>query len=171
MKKTCVVLCLVLIACVAASAQNARSSAVEHSSSQSAPQSGPVKHVLKNMYNNTCGATCGGVSLVQTFNAIDSVTTVSCPGTSGTCLIQADQSFEAIVATGDGVAICLYVDGALVNGCYWNGGSTGWAYSMYATSQGISVKFGNHTVQTVVYDELGGSTLAYYNFNYNVYKP
>ena len=127
-----------------------------------------TKHVIKGMYNTSADLEA---TMVAGLNAIDGANTVSCPGTSGTCLIQADQSFEAIVATGDGVAICLYVDGALVNGCYWNGGSTGWAYSMYATSQGISVKFGNHTVQTVVYDELGGSTLAYYNFNYNVYKP
>ena len=165
MKKMCVVLCLVLVASMSAMAQS--SSVFGHQASGNAPLVF-TKHVIKGMYNTSADLEA---TMVAGLNAIDGANTVSCPGTSGTCLIQADQWVQADVASGDGVAICLYVDGVPTNGCYWNGGSTGYPFAMYSVSQGIVVSHGNHTVQTYFFDAAGGAFVGLTNSNYYVYKP
>lgn len=178
MKKMWVILCVVAVASLPAWAQNrSLGSAMAHTGqSVSVPETvapqAVVKHVLKSMYNSTCGsAGCPGGDLFEGFNAIDSPITVSCPGTSGTCLIQADQWVQAEFASGDAIAICFFVDGVSVNDCYANGGASGVAFTMYSVSQGKVVAHGNHTLQTQVYDFDGGSAYNYYNFNYSVFKP
>lgn len=180
MKKMWVILCVVAIASLPAWAQDRSLSSARAHTGQSmnapetvAPQT-VVKHVLKNVYNSKCvesGGSCPFVGLAGGLNPIDSSITVSCPGTTGTCLIQADQWVQFGFASGDAVAICFFVDGASVNGCYNEGGASAGAFTMYSVSQGITVTHGNHTVQTQVYDFNGGSEYLYYNFNYSVFKP
>jgi hypothetical protein len=127
-------------------------------------------HTLK---NTTINANALNVSEAAGFHAIDAATTVLCPGTSGTCIIQADQWIQLVNGvTGNKVAICFYVDGTAVDGCYYTGetNSDG-TYSQQSTSHASNaVPFGKHTVQTVLYT-LDGATVSFYNFNYRVYKP
>jgi hypothetical protein len=127
-----------------------------------------VHHVLKNM-SNTTGT---GFTVAAGFNAVDSANTVVCPGTSGTCLIQAQEWAQVGGnASGGRVAICFFVDGVDINGCYFNGEMPADGnYAMFSVTQGIPVAFGSHTVQTYVYSD-GGGAGGLYNFNYNVYKP
>jgi len=178
MKKVWVILCVVAVASLPALAQNrSLSSAMAHTGqSMDAPEavapSAVVKHVLKNMYNSNCvSASCPGGDMFAAFNPIDSPITVSCPGTSGTCLIQADQWIQVDFVPGDAIAICLYVDGVSVNDCYSDGGASSNPFTMCSVSQGKVVSHGSHTVQTQVYDFNGGSDYVYYNFNYSVFKP
>ena len=127
-------------------------------------------HTLKATYisNGALGTTVPGGD-----SPIDAVHTISCPGTSGTCLFQADSWVQAGRGTGDPIAICFYVDGSLVNGaCYYDGDVPD-SFLQVSTSinaQGISV--GAHTVQTHIYiGGSGGAQLGYYNINYKVYRP
>jgi len=173
MKKMWVVLCVLAMVSLSAWAQNASkpgARASEAASDKVAPAA-VIKHVLRNMYNNNGNLL--GATTVFGYNAIDSATTVSCPGTSGTCLIQADQWVQWIVPSNDDIGIWLLVDGSDVNGCPINSSVatlTG-SYTVNTFSQGKTVPFGNHTVQTFVYDNSGGTVLAFYNINYNVFKP
>ena len=172
MKKMWVVLCVLAMVSLSAWAQNASkpgARAPEADSDKVAPPA-VVKHVLKNLYNNT-GDYFGGTTTVVGYNAIDSKTTVSCPGTSGTCLIQADQWVQLSVAINDRIGICLLMDGTDINGCPINSSVATSDYTVNTMSQGKTVPFGNHTVQTFVYDDVGGTLLAFYNCNYYVFKP
>ena len=103
---------------------------------------------------------------------IDAVHTVSCPGTSGTCLFQADAWVQIGQGTFGQVAICLYVDGSQAGTCYYSGEEPqdgGWVnVSTSVNAPGISV--GNHTVRTHL-QLANGATLGYYNINYKVFKP
>jgi hypothetical protein len=171
-----VISCIAALLCVSVLAQNSKVSKEGSRVTEAVADAGNVpatvvKHVLKNMYNNTCGASCSLSTLASGFTAVDSATTVSCPGTTGTCLIQADQWVQLAPASGDELAICLYVDGSDINGCYLNSSASTFDYVVDSMSQGITVSHGNHTVQTFVYDSSGGSLMSYYNVNYNVYKP
>ena len=173
MKKTWVVLCLLAIVSLSAWAQTASKPGARASEAASDKVAPPavVKHILKNVINNTGNLCC--TPTVFGYNAIDSATTVSCPGTSGTCLIQADQWVQWDVPSNDDIGICLLVDGADINGCPINSSVatlTG-SFTVNSISQGKTVPFGNHTVQTFVYDNAGGTLLGFYNTNYYVFKP
>ncbi len=174
MKKMWVVLCLVALVSLSAWAQNRKPATVKEylgdtaANPEKVAPAAVVKHVLKNMYNSTG---VPSLTMVSGPNAADSAITVSCPGTSGTCLIQADQWIHLDELSGDIIGICLYVDGTEVNGCYIQGSVANFVWTMESVSQGIAVSHGNHTVQTYVYDVNGGSTLGYYNVNYYVFKP
>jgi hypothetical protein len=112
---------------------------------------------MKGMYNFNCVG-CG--TLVAGFNTIDGGTTVTCPGTSGTCWLQVDTWTQVGAVTGTGIAICVGVDGTrLGNSCWYNGGTTGWPYTVYSDSSGVSISVGNHSVFVEVYDAVGGSSI------------
>ena len=104
---------------------------------------------------------------------IDAVHTVSCPGTSGTCLFQADAWVQIGWGTYGGVALCLYVDGSEAGTCYYSGEvpqDGGWVnVSTSVNAPGISV--GNHTVRTYIQLSSNPVTVGYYNINYKVFKP
>lgn len=127
-----------------------------------------VNHVLKQTKINTGAPPTVGPG----FTAIDAPTSVTCAGTSGTCTLQADQWIQLGNAAGSDIAICFYIDGVAVNGCYYNGEvpADGF-YTMFSVSQGASsIPFGTHTVQTVVYSSSATSG-GYYSSTYRVYKP
>lgn len=105
---------------------------------------------------------------------VDAVHTISCPGTSGTCLFQADSWVQVGEGTSTQVGICFYVDGKLVNeGCFWGAEVLGDGnYLQVSTSvnaPGLSV--GNHEVQTHIFFATAGARVGYYNTNYKVFKP
>jgi len=104
---------------------------------------------------------------------IDAVHTVSCPGTSGTCLFQADAWVQIGRGTYGGVALCLYVDGSEAGTCYYSGEvpqDGGWVnVSTSVNAPGISV--GNHKVQTHIYLTNNTATVGYYSIDYKVFKP
>src|SRR5215469_13266703 len=106
MKKMWVVLCVLAMASLSAWAQNASKPGARASEGASDNVALPadVKHVLKNVYNNTGNLF---TTTVVGYNAIDSKTTVLCPGTSGTCLIQADQWVQWLVPSNDDIGIWL----------------------------------------------------------------
>jgi hypothetical protein len=140
--------------------------------SQQSPPVVGTKHVLETTIINTCGAVCpGGPLTAGVATPIDAVTTVTCPGTSGTCTIYADQDVQ-LTANGSTLGICFLVDGTTVNGCYFTAitPANGDVVQNH-TSQGISgVPHGTHTVQTAQYSQTGGFYI-YYSAIYRIYKP
>ena len=134
--------------------------------------SAAVNHVLQRTYIST-GALFAFFP-ASFASAVDQPQTITCPGTSGTCTIQADHWIEVSGTTnGNESWGCLAVDGVLDANCGYNDdkvrpdGSPGQITSSHATS-GIPV--GTHTVQTFV-GSVGGVNVYYYNINYRVYKP
>jgi hypothetical protein len=100
--------------------------------------------------------------------------TVSCPGTSETCTIQADMWVENGDATtaGNSNAICLYVDGKPAVTCGDSGETfSDRSFTQNSSSQSVSgLTHGNHTIQTYFFS-VNGAYLGYYASNYRVYKP
>jgi len=132
-----------------------------------------TKHVLVATYY-TAGS-LGGTSLVpDTLTPVDTPQTISCPGTSGTCLIIADHWLELSSGSGGGeVAGCLYVDGVADSFCEYNEGElpVDGSYNQFSSSHATSgVSHGSHTVQTYVIC-YNGCNAAYYHINYRIYKP
>jgi hypothetical protein len=130
-----------------------------------------VKHVGGGTYVNT--GTYAASIPAATFTAIDAPITVTCPGTTGTCLLQADQWIQtgAGSTSANEFAICFYVDGVAVNGCYYNGSTPADStFVMGTVSQGKTVPHGNHTVQTFLYSQQG-AFMNFYNFTYKIFKP
>lgn len=141
-------------------------------SSQEAAVS-PPKHALVATYISN--GNLGGFFINHdTFVPIDSPQTITCPGTSGTCLIQADHwvevqghsSFNEILG-------CLFVDGKADSNCGAVDDdipSTG-DFVQATSSHFVSgVSHGTHTVQTFVFTGQDAQA-AYFNINYRVYKP
>jgi hypothetical protein len=130
------------------------------------------KRVLQGTYNNL-GHYDNSVA-GDTFTPIDTQLTVSCPGTSGTCTIQADMWVENGDATtaGNSNAICLYVDGKPAVTCDDSGETlSDRSFTQNSSSQSVSgLTHGNHTVQTYFFS-VNGAYLGYYASNYRVYKP
>jgi hypothetical protein len=132
-----------------------------------------TKHVLQGTYTNFARPGSGtpfGSGVV----AIDSPTSISCPGTSGTCTIEYDQSAQILnSSTSNNYGFCIYLDGSQVPpNCPSLGllaeNST---FTGYSFSQEVSgVPHGTHTVQTFILTASGG-TLGYYTLTYRVYKP
>jgi len=130
-----------------------------------------VKHLGSGTYINT--GVFGTTVAAGTFTPVDSAITVSCPGATGTCLLQADQFIQtgAGSTSGNEFALCFYVDGVSVNGCYYNGSTpSDGTYVMGSVSQGKTVAHGNHTVQTYIYSR-NGALMNFYNFTYKIFKP
>jgi|SRR6516164_3752302 hypothetical protein len=132
-----------------------------------------VNHVLKGTYISS--GTLGGAFLPPgTYSAVDAPQTITCPGTSGTCTIQADHWVELSGTTANNtVWVCLAVDGVFDSNCGFiddkirPDGSWQQVTSSHATS---AVPYGTHTVQTFI-DSYYGAEGAYFNINYRVYKP
>jgi len=130
-----------------------------------------VKHAGQGVYINTgnVGTTVAG----GTYTAVDAPITVLCPGTTGTCLLQADEWLQTGQGStaGNEFALCFYVDGSSIGSCWYNGSTPAdGTYVMGSTSAGKTVTHGSHTVQTFVYSA-NGAYLSYYNNTYRVYKP
>lgn len=126
-------------------------------------------HVLKKTIVNQDSAVVG---IPGGFAALDSPTTVVCPGTSGNCLIAADQNVQVVGSGAGRWAICSQVDGLFMNPpCPFLGRvPTNGDFVAGAFSQNATVSAGSHTVQTFVFTDAAGSK-SIYNINYRVYKP
>ena len=132
-----------------------------------------VNHALQRNYFSS-GSFFGASLPAATYSAVDSAQTVVCPGTSGTCTIQADHWIELQGSTAGNEAWgCLAVDGVLDPNCGFLDNKIppdgGW---VQATSSHLvsGVPAGTHTVQTFV-NSLLGVNAAYFNINYRVFKP
>ena len=105
---------------------------------------------------------------------IDAVHSISCPGPTGTCLLQVDSWVQIGWGSySDQVAICIYVDGSQAGSCYWGGDVPEYGrWVNVATSLNVpGLSVGNHTVQTYIEEANNPLTLGYYNINYKVFKP
>jgi hypothetical protein len=114
-----------------------------------------------------------GVALVAGPQGLDGVTTVNCPGTTGTCTIGAEMSVQLGFGNNSpGFSLCFAVDGSIVNvgGCPDLGTIPANNWSFASFSEATSVPHGTHTVQTIIwpYDT---ADRGYYTINYRVYKP
>jgi hypothetical protein len=132
-----------------------------------------VNHVLQRNYFSS-GTLSGASVPAFTYSPVDGAQTIICPGTSGTCTIQADHWIELQGSSSSNQAWgCFAVDGSLDPNCgYYDDkippdGSWVQATSSHFVS-GIHV--GTHTVQTFV-NSSSGVNVAYFNINYRVYKP
>lgn len=138
------------------------------------PNIASTKHVLQGTYVNS--GNYGDVAFpANTFSAIDPALTVTCPGTTSTCSIQADMwvqnGRESISGNED--RVCLYVDGSPGPFCNYFAGETpsDFTYTNATSSDTVSgLAHGTHTVQTVFWSA-GGAFVAHYQANYHVYKP
>ena len=132
-----------------------------------------VNHVLQRNYFSS--GTLGGASLLAFTNTpVDAAQTIICPGTSGSCTIQADHWIELQGSTAGNEAWgCLLVDGNEDPNCGFLDNKIppdgGWVQA--TSSHFVSrIPVGIHTVQTIV-NSTGGVNAAYYNINYRVFKP
>jgi len=145
-----------------------------YSGAQDSPEALATKHVLEGTYINN-GNFNGSVS-AGTWTPVDTKLTVPCPGTSGTCTIEADMWVDNWLsgeASSNSVTICLYVDDVQTSGCAYATSETppDGSHNHASTSQPLSgLAPGNHTVQTYFYSDYG-AFLEYYAVNYRVYKP
>jgi hypothetical protein len=133
-----------------------------------------TSHVLEKTYNNN--GLYGPISVpALSYTPIDTPLTVVCPGTSGTCTIQADMWIEngGQTSTGNQNSICLYVDGHPSPFCSYDAGETpsDGGFVQTSTSQSVSgLAHGNHTVQ-MYFSTDDGVAVLYFNSTYRVYKP
>lgn len=107
--------------------------------------------------------------------AVSPPLTVSCPGTTGTCTIQADMWIQngAQTSNHNTNLVCLYIDGAPSAFCDFEAGESPNDGTLVQTSSSQEISglaHGNHTVQTYFWTE-NGAYVGYYNSNYRVYKP
>jgi len=150
-----------------------RSQAAAESPAPLAPTSQAVNHALQRNYFSS--GTLGGASLLAFTNTpVDAAQTIICPGTSGSCTIQADHWIELQGSTAGNEAWgCLLVDGNEDPNCGFLDNKIppdgGWVQA--TSSHFVSrIPVGIHTVQTIV-NSTGGVNAAYYNINYRVFKP
>lgn len=131
-------------------------------------------HVLKGTYidSEDTFLTISPATMTAVGNAI----TVNCPGTTGTCTIDADMRAQlgGGSSTGNNFELCLFVDGQRVDAyCYGYAGvvpSDG-SYLLGTSAQSKSgLATGNHTVQAYFW-ATNGCNVIYRHFTYNVYKP
>jgi hypothetical protein len=142
--------------------------------SQTSNAPAAIKHILTGTIINTCGTSCPSMSMPAFgFTPVDAATTVTCPGTSGTCTFEADQDIE-VSAVSSGIALCFAVDGAFVDGgCFFAAETPadGSAVQTHTTISLSGVLHGTtHTVQTYVDSGVSG-VFNYYNVDYRIYKP
>lgn len=137
------------------------------------PAAPSTKEVLQGTYINSGVA---GISVpANTFTPIDNLLTVVCPGTTGTCSIQADMWVQNGFAfsSGNSNRVCLYVDGNPAPFCNYLADETladgGFENS---TSSDIvrGLSLGNHTVQTIFYSG-NGANVSHHHSNFKVFKP
>ena len=142
-----------------------------YSGAQEAPALA-TNHVLKGTYitNGNYNATVPAA----TYTPIDTQLIVSCPGTSGTCTIEADMWVDNFGGgSGNINAICIYVDGVQTALCPYENMETpvDGTHVFSSASEPVSgLSPGNHTVQTYYY-AANGAFVEYHTTNYRVYKP
>jgi hypothetical protein len=137
------------------------------------PDALATKHVLEGTYNSS--GNFDATVTPSNATAISLPLTISCPGTTGTCTIQADMWIQngAQTSNHNTNLVCLYIDGAPLAFCDFEAGESPNDGTLVQTSssQGVSgLARGNHTVQTYFWTE-NGAYVGYYNSNYRVYKP
>jgi len=132
------------------------------------------KHTLvANYISNGVSGSTTTVSSGQV--PLDNVRSISCPGTTGTCVFQIDAWVQVGGSSfaGSDFAVCLVVDGALVNNtCFFSGeipadGSFNQMSSSITTG---AVKSGAHNVQTQIFTN-SGAEIGFFTINYKVFKP
>jgi hypothetical protein len=137
------------------------------------PDAAATNHVLQRTYVNSA-APSFFTSVPAGTQPIDALTTITCPGTTGTCTIEFDQSIQlyATSSSTDLFNFCAELDGsapacpALVYPLPAPG-----TYLTVTFPQRISgVSHGTHTVQSAIITG-NGIDVGYYTFTYHVYKP
>jgi hypothetical protein len=130
-----------------------------------------IKHVLVGTYSNV-NRPAGFSALAGGTAAVDPVTTITCPGTSGTCTIEYDQNMQFGFGTsGDFFSFCIALDGSIVSpGCPSSGSFPTGAAAVSFSQEVTGVSHGTHTVQSLVQSGFGGS-IGFYTETYRVYKP
>jgi len=135
-----------------------------------------VNHVLKATYINSVRPTSLSV-LPSGLVAIDPTTTITCPGTTGTCTIEFEQNIQVIGQTDNNdFNFCVSQDGSIVPpGCpssgeipNGHGSANAFVFSFTQKRSGVSV--GTQTVQTLI-DSVSGGQIGFYTMIYRVYKP
>ncbi|MFY9904814.1 MAG: hypothetical protein WBD45_19325 [Terriglobales bacterium] len=145
-----------------------------YSGAQDLQETLATKHVLQGTYINNGNYNANVPA--ATYTPIDTKLTVACPGTSGTCTIEADMWVDNYNSSGpsfNSTTICLYVDGVQTSGCAYETAETplDGSHVHNSTSQPLSgLAPGNHTVQTY-FRANDGAFAEYYTTNYRVYKP
>jgi hypothetical protein len=137
-----------------------------YSGAQQAPALA-TNHVLKGTFINNGNYNANAAA--GTFTPIDTALSVSCPGTSGTCTIEADMWIQN-ASDGGGNTVCLFVDGSESSGCPYETSGTSGIFETISASWPVTVEHGTHTVQTYVYSN-DGEFVGFYTTNYRVYKP
>jgi hypothetical protein len=133
------------------------------------PDALATKHILEGTYINS--GFYGGIVSAETTVPIDTKLTVACPGTSGTCTIEADMWVQSEGVASDSYAICLYVDGNPLECPLAGETPADGTAAIGSFSQRLSgLAHGNHTVQTYYFTDQGAGVLDY-TINYRVYKP
>jgi hypothetical protein len=109
--------------------------------------------------------------------AIDSPQTIQCPGTTGTCTIEAVMSVETGLTTTLGspnnFALGAAVDGSFLDGAQYyvaNTPNDGSFVTGTRSTSGSGFLHGFHTVQTFIFSN-NGAPVQQYNITYHVYKP
>ncbi len=115
-----------------------------------------------------------GVALTIGPQGLDNVTTITCPGTTGTCTFAAEMNVQ-LGFGGDGpFGMCLAVDGNIVNGggCPTLGiiPASNWSSASFSEAT-ANVPHGTHTVQTIIWPLSNSADRGYYTINYRVYRP
>ncbi|MGA7631544.1 MAG: hypothetical protein WCB11_12300 [Terriglobales bacterium] len=137
------------------------------------PDVAGINHALERTYINSAAPEFFS-SVPSGPQPIDPLTTIFCPGTSGTCTIEFDQSIQlyATSSSPDSVSLCAQLDSSsfacptLLQPLPAPG-----TYFHVAFSQEISgVPHGYHTIQSILWTG-NGIDAAYYTFAYRVYKP
>jgi len=132
------------------------------------------KHTLvANYISNGVSASNTTVSNGQV--PLDNVRSISCPGTTGTCVFQIDAWVQVGGSSfaGSDFAVCLVLDGALVNNtCFFSGEipANGSFSQMSSSITTGAVKAGTHKVQTQMFTT-GGAEIGFFTINYKVFKP
>jgi len=105
-----------------------------------------------------------------TYTPIDSAITITCPGTTGSCLIVSEQWTQLSAPTGAQAITCMYVDGAPDAFCGNFDGEVFASFANATTSHQTAVPHGTHTVQTYVLTTCN-ALANYFDYHYQVYRP
>jgi hypothetical protein len=136
--------------------------------------SAATRYVLEGSYIDAGYYGSGGLFVPRNIDtAIGKPLIVNCPGSSGTCVIEADlfiQSGHSHI-TGNQYSLCLFVDGTSAPNCQIVGSTpSDYTYANGSTSQLVTgVAPGSHTVQAF-FRTYQGAAVFNYTSNYRVYK-
>jgi hypothetical protein len=114
-----------------------------------------------------------GASLgVGAFTLIDG-TSLTCPGTSGTCTYSGSNHLQIAASAQSNWTLLTTVDGNFIgDGGPFLGQTSGTDYSSSSwTDNASGFGFGSHSIQTYAYMRDNPATAVFYNFDYRVFKP